>query len=110
MRNKTTILISEFKICHQVAKLEVKSSKQMQGLKKHKHHFFSPLSRAIWTQESTDDTTVSAPELAPTEFFWYFHGVPRAPAGLASSRAALPTQLRRCQPSLALAAVQPLAC
>ena len=41
MGNKITILISEFKSCHQVAKLEAESSKQTQGLKEHKHCFFS---------------------------------------------------------------------
>lgn len=43
MGNKTTVHITEFKSCHQVAKLEAESSKQMQGLKKHKHHFFSSI-------------------------------------------------------------------
>lgn len=109
MGDKTTILISEFKSCHQVAKLVAESSKQMQGLR-NINIAFSALSRVTQTQESPDDSIVAVPELAPVQSFWYFHGVPGAPAALVSSGAALPTQLHRCQPSLALAAAQPLAC
>lgn len=87
MGNKTTILISEFESCHQVAKLEVESSKQIQGLKKRKPHFYS------FFQSNMD---LRKPRryycfCTRTGSFWLFVACPepRRPCQLGSARPAM---------------------
>lgn len=89
MGNKTTIHITEFKSCHQVAKLKAESSKQMQELRKHKYHFFSFMQgpdKAQMTQQ----------------FLYQDRLLPRSPPGISSGYtspgAALPIQRCCCLP------------